>query len=239
MGLFITLIVVAFVVLLIFGWMHSSAIAEETANLDKSIREEFEPDELFISASDQSFIGIKFDSGQFIIGNTGFRKAYLFSEVVALEIVKDGASITSTNRGSQALGAAVGGIALGGVGLLAGALSGSKRTKERVKELALKITVEDHVSPMHRVTFLNWPGDKGLEASDSTVKTAADQLDRFHAHLTVGMRKADRAASATHSLPAPADYVGSVARLWDLHQAGALTLDEFQQQKALLGAPPA
>jgi outer membrane lipoprotein SlyB len=60
--------------------------------------------------------------------------------------------ITSTDRGSQLVGAAIGGIAFGGLGALAGALSGKTNSRNLVNGLALRIITDDGTYP---VTFFD------------------------------------------------------------------------------------
>lgn len=78
------------------------------------------------------------------------------SDVLEAVVVEDGA-VTSTNRGSQAAGAIVGGLLLGPVGLLAGALTGKRETKRRVERVELRLLVR-HVSyPLHLFSFMPLP----------------------------------------------------------------------------------
>lgn len=195
-----------------------------------------------MSPTDQGFIGFSFDRNMLVLGDPNFSKEYLFSEVATVDVIKNGASVTSTNRGSQLLGAAVGGIALGGIGLLAGALTGSKRTMDRTSEIGIKIVVDDRVKPLHYIQMFKWVDKKGLESDNAILKPTIDMADRLNAHLVNGMRKAAQgreddmrlASPATAPLLSSTSYAEQVKQLWELHQAGALSAEEFQQQKALL-----
>lgn len=224
------------------GISQANENVAKAATVDKTIREQFDIDELYVSTVDQSFLGFSFDRNMLVIGDAHFSKEYMFSEVASVDIIKNGASVTSTNRGSQLLGAAVGGIALGGIGLLAGALTGSKRTMDRTSEIAIKIVVDDRVRPLHYIQMFKWPDKKGLESDNALLKPTVEQADRLNAHLVNGMRKAAQnredelrlVAPASVPLLATASYADQVKQLWELHQAGALSAEEFQQQKALL-----
>lgn len=237
-------IVIAILLLLFFVVVFYEVKSEErVAGIQKILKEEFRVDELYVSREDESFLGISFDRNTLVIGDPNFRKEYMFSEVASVDIIKNNTSVTSTNRGSQLLGAAVGGIALGGVGLLAGALTGSKRTKDRTNEIAIKIVVDDRVKPIHLIKLFNWHDKNGLEDDSDMLKPYIELADRFNAHLANGMRKAAQIREDQFRVSAPAavpllsstTYAEQVKQLWELHKAGALSVEEFQQQKALLG----
>jgi hypothetical protein len=71
-----------------------------------------------------------------------------FDELVSIEVVSNGRTITKTNRGSQVLGAAVGGLALGGVGAIIGGLSGSTRADEKTTSVVLRLITKDIDHPL-------------------------------------------------------------------------------------------
>lgn len=59
-------------------------------------------------------------------------RVFEFGQLVAVEIQKNGDSIQKTNRGSQVLGSAVGGILLGPLGLLMGGSPGRSALPKRL-----------------------------------------------------------------------------------------------------------
>jgi hypothetical protein len=70
-----------------------------------------------------------------------------------------------TNRGGQAVGAAVGAALLGPAGLLLGGLTGSKQNIEQVDKLSLKIYTNDLINPVHEIVFHNLSGSKPTQFS--------------------------------------------------------------------------
>ena len=72
---------------------------------------------------------------------------------MAVEVCKNGTSLIKTNRGSQVAGAAIGAILLGPMGLLVGAVTGSKRKSEKINRLSLKIYVSDVLNPVREIVF--------------------------------------------------------------------------------------
>ncbi|EJL22439.1 hypothetical protein [Novosphingobium sp. AP12] len=132
-------------------------------------------------------------------------RVFDFEQLVSAETVSDGKSIEKTNRGSQAMGVAVGGALLGPVGMLIGGLSGSKRRHATVKQLSLKLYTNDVHFPVSEIVFFK--NSAGLPVDSRPVKQAASQLDEWYAKfLTIlhGQRK-------EHPEPLPVQPVASSA----------------------------
>jgi hypothetical protein len=131
------------------------------------------------------------------------------------------------------MGAAVGEVLLGPLGLLIGGVSGSKRTVQRVSQIGLKIIVDDRVTPIYSIDFLRVPGT-GADPKNKLVKSAAQRAEHVHALLVNAIR------NSSLQVAAPAPQIGErsvgdrIDQLWKLKEAGALTDAEFQHQKAQL-----
>lgn len=108
---------------------------------------------------DSSALAIDSARGKIAIIEVNFGQRNLsvfgYSDIVAVEVCRDGRSITKTNRGSQIAGAAVGAVLLGPVGLLIGGLTGSKRVDEKISTLSLKIYTNDIENPVREVTIFS------------------------------------------------------------------------------------
>lgn len=177
-------------------------------------------------------IAVSANGKEVALGEVTRPKSYPMTGIATVEVLKDGSSITSTDRGSQAAGALLGGAALGGVGLLIGGLSGTKRNKIMIHSLALKVVVEDRVYPVHLVSFFKARFKDGTDAHHKILKEPLDNLDRFHALMVTSLRKLGAAPPA-----GSISVTDEIKKLWDLKIAGALSEDEFQAQKAtLMGA---
>lgn len=113
-----------------------------------------------------------------IVPQSGPARIFSFNQLTAIDIEKNGSSIQTTNRGSQAFGAAVGGVLLGPVGLLLGGLSGSKKSVEKIKRLSLKIYTNDLVKPMHEIVFFDHPS--GVNPDSILVKPAIDNMEQWY-----------------------------------------------------------
>jgi hypothetical protein len=100
-----------------------------------------------------------------------------FTDLLSVEVFRDDASVTKTNRGSQLAGAAVGGVLLGPAGLLLGGLSGSKRNEAKVKTLSLKLYTNDIVRPVQEIFFFDG-GSVGIDASQ--LSSQLNDLDQWY-----------------------------------------------------------
>ena len=136
----------------------------------------------------------------------GQPRLYGFDQLVAVDVERDGMSLQKTNRGSQMLGAAVGGALLGPVGLLLGGLTGSKRQEERVKRLSLKLFTSDLHTPVTEVIFFD--SVSGDRPDSEAVKQAAAQLDEWHGRFRTILQGNERATPAVSPTPEQANTFG-------------------------------
>lgn len=190
-------------------------------------------DEVFVSPDDLSFLGFDFVNKKVIVGNRTADFAYSFESIASVEVVRNGVMLSQTNRGSQALGAVVGGLAFGGVGALLGGLTGSTRMKERISELKLKIIADDTIKPVHTVTIFASKSKKGADPRNILLRPFLEQLDRSHAHLVNAIRNTQNQRLSNSKVSQPTgDVAGELTKLWELKQLGALTSAEYHAAKA-------
>jgi hypothetical protein len=162
----------------------------------------------------------------------------LYADIVSVELTEDGSSITKTSRSSQLGGALVGGVLLGGVGAVVGGLTGSTKTSQKIKNVNLRVVIDDTKSPLHNVSFQNVEG-----ARDGLIHNAAlTQARHWNGLFDVVIRRADQARIRDVNVANPVEVKdkpsGSLAdelkKLADLKADGVLTNDEFQTQKQRL-----
>jgi len=108
-------------------------------------------------------------------------KIFDYSQLTAVEVYRDGNSLTKTNRGGQVAGAAVGAVLLGPAGLLLGGLTGSKRSIEMISKLSLMIYVNDFIQPTYEVVFHQHLGSGGTKVSDLTL--TMNELNAWHGRM--------------------------------------------------------
>jgi ribosomal protein L7/L12 len=225
----VVIIVLAFIVAGVIVVAKGASDVKFVRERTLSLSEKYKLDVLYVSPIDRGAVGIDFDQGRLIFESFGADVSYGFSEISAIAVVQNGSTITQTDRGSQLLGAAVGGLAFGGLGAVVGGLSGSSHARARLSSVFLKITVDDRVQPMRTICFLR-QGKRGIDPNSIIATQALASVERIHAHLVNAMRQVQRGVTA----PPLAVDADQLQKLWDMHQAGALTGDEFAEQKARL-----
>ena len=77
-----------------------------------------------------------------------------FDDLISCESIIDGDTLTQTNRGSQVVGAIVGGVLLGGIGALAGAVTGTKKQIDKIKDVKVKMLFNNLAEPTHVIEFI-------------------------------------------------------------------------------------
>jgi hypothetical protein len=231
-------------VVIIFVIFKFIADSKAQKNQVEMWKERYPNSDVHVSLEDNSFcvldydanavvLGLKLQRGGLLTPELPYEQTAPFSAIRKVEIKSNGTTIASTNRGSQAIGAAVGALAFGGVGAIIGGLSGSTTSTERVRNITLAITIDDRERPVHNITFLNWAYDKkGLKSDHHMVRAASSAIESFAARVENAMNKPSEGIR-----PAPAleesgkDTVELVRELWKLREAGALTQEEFQAEK--------
>jgi hypothetical protein len=147
------------------------------------------------------------------------------------EIIKDGETVFKKSAMRTVGGAVIGGALLGGVGAIVGGLSGAAKGVEKIKTLTLKIYFNNVEEPSKSIEFIN---KYTIRAEDklARVKEAEKWKDRLIAIIdkekTVAQQQVESKPTINISV---ADELKKYKELLD---AGALTTDEFNAQKAKL-----
>ncbi|WP_275790564.1 hypothetical protein [Pararhizobium gei] len=92
-------------------------------------------------------LGVDYDRRLVAISSAGLNKILKFDDVVSVEYSENGTTVSKTNRGSQALGAALGAATFGGVGAVIGGLSGSSQNQQTVSLSTINLVTADRDNP--------------------------------------------------------------------------------------------
>jgi hypothetical protein len=230
--IFILLVMIAGIVLasVVMGLRDAKTIV----GLKRRIVSQYRLNDIFVSPEDKSLVGFNFDDRKIVLGSRNSLRQYDFASIVSVEVVENGTTVTQTNRGSQLVGAMVGGLALGVAGAVVGGLSGKSRSQGRIRGISLKVAVDDHMYPIYMICFLRCSSDKGLDPDSFPANQARQSVDRFHAHILTAMRPSQPKASVISDR----GWVEELRKLWELKQAGILNEDEFAELKSRLVVKP-
>ncbi|GIP58092.1 SHOCT domain-containing protein [Paenibacillus woosongensis] len=175
----------------------------------------------------------------FVVLNSYKDRVYKYKDILKSEILTDGISVTSTNRGSQFGGALLGGFVAGGVGALIGGLSGSTTSQEEVKKIELNVIVNDTTNPIHKIAFL----DSELDSYPKDSQEYKDAYNKaYHCHQLIGVliKQADEEdkqkeiSTSSSNSPNNMSVADELRKLVQLRDEGIISIDEFEAQKKKL-----
>ena len=109
-----------------------------------------------------------------------------FNDLISVETIVNDEATQQTKRGSQVAGGVVGGLLLGPVGLLAGALTGKKKVVEKVSKISLKALVQSIDKPYLEIVFYEGSPIKLDSALHNIHSKLADEwVGRFSAIINM------------------------------------------------------
>ncbi|WP_339218903.1 SHOCT domain-containing protein [Paenibacillus sp. FSL H8-0332] len=194
------------------------------------------PDKYFISSNNDSGVIIDIENQSICLMNSDLTsgRTYNANDIIEVEIIENGNSISKTSRSSQAGGVLIGGLLAGGVGAVIGGLSGKNIQKDTVTLIDLKIIVNDLKHPVVNINFFNSLKNKeGILKSSELYKKVNKQVNEFHGLISVLIKNADQAD--THKTPPqvsiPILMAGELEKLFVLQKEGVITKEEFEIQK--------
>lgn len=183
-----------------------------------------------MNASD-TVVGFRKSTKEVMLGTIEKPVFIPYSDVIGCELKTNGNSITKTNRGSQAAGAAIGAVALGGVGLLLGGLTGSKTNRETLMKIELVVQTLHEEFPSHIVTLykaINKGIDPTSTQGEAIAKESASWLGRFNQLIKLNERAAMKSATRNKS---SMNIEERLSKLWALVESGGLSKQEYEARK--------
>ena len=157
-----------------------------------------------------------------------------YKDIISCELFQDGSTVTKTIRSSQIGGALIGGLALGGIGAVIGGLSGKTKTTEKVRQIDLRIIVNDMNAPLHDVRFLSVETNKEGLVGGNYYEKSLHEARHWHGLVEILIRRADtedkQLSSSTAQMAQPS-FSDEIKKLAALRDSGVLTDEEFKIQK--------
>jgi hypothetical protein len=147
---------------------------------------------------------------------------YNFDNIVNVEIQIDGVSVASPSIG----GAIVGGVLFGGAGAIVG--SSAKTTNQKIKNIALKIYVDDLKSPFLQLYF--YKGDTPVITNHPWVVQPQKEVNEWYSRFLniIEKRKLLAQAGGNNNGSSVAD---ELAKLSNLLKEGVISQEEFDSLK--------
>lgn len=200
--------------------------------------------EHYISPWDYSFIGLNFDNQSIGLGKDASLAISNFSQIIKVDLLRNDQTTTSTDRGSLLTRAVVGGVLLGGVGAVVGAVTAKTHSTSELSKISLRVITE---SGSYTILFLNL-GNTSSAGHSSAISSASSEADRFYGLVLKAMKQAaapQPAATANRqpilpSMSSRAAAVSSVSvaseieKLWKLKENGAISDQEYERAKQTL-----
>lgn len=152
----IILLVVGAVCLGLYVWIQNKEVAHR-AKLRDSIKDiiltkKYELDYSIIGFNEEEKFFIHVEGGDSV-------KKIPFEKIISSEVVTDGETISK----SSVKGAIIGGVVAGGIGAIIGSGVNAK-TKEKIKTIDIKLTIDSLTAPVVSIRFYTNGGDDGIYA---------------------------------------------------------------------------
>lgn len=227
---FIVLVLGVFIVLVLTVFI-AVANAKARRGIKEFVEANYKLDEVHFPGASRGVIGFNFSDQTVLLGHGKNLNRYHFSQIMTVEVVQNGLTLHTFNRGSQILGAVAGGALFGAPGAMIGGLSGSSISKTRVKSVVLKVVVENPTSPLYTFTFFKDSSKKGASESGLLASLALKSVERVHAQILIATRQA-QSPHIQSIIGAPSSNLDTLKTLWELKEGGILSEEEFNVQKA-------
>ncbi|TFJ93651.1 SHOCT domain-containing protein [Lentibacillus salicampi] len=161
---------------------------------------------------------------------------YTYRDILEIEIIQDGNTLTKTNRGSQVGGALLGSVLAGGVGAVIGGLSGSSTSEDKVESLCLRIVVNDTNNPVRLVYFLKHKF--GVRKSEDIFVHGKKDLEYWYSLFKIYINEADKEdekerneTNDDDAVTTNQSVVEEIREFGKLLEDGLITQEEYNAKK--------
>ncbi|MFD2117273.1 hypothetical protein ACFSTH_13065 [Paenibacillus yanchengensis] len=147
-----------------------------------------------------------------------------YDDILQLEILSDGSSITKTSRKGQFGGAIIGGALAGGVGAIIGGTGASQTTKEMVKKIQLRIIVNNSFKTYYEITF------QKFEAEVSKEKSYYNDVTHWY-NLLSYIIKNDKENEKSEPIQSSGSVSDEILKISELYEKKLISKEEFESLK--------
>lgn len=162
-------------------------------------------------------------------------KIFNYADVLEVEIIEDGETITKTSSSSQIGRALIGGVMLGGAGAIIGGLSGTKKNIDKIKSLDLKLIINDTTSPVRTINI--WKSKNGESKESIAFKTAYANANEWFSLFKVIINQANDNTDISEKKDdtlIKLSVADELKKLKSLVDDNILSNEEFEEQKKKL-----
>lgn len=162
-------------------------------------------------------------------------KGIKYDEVIKVEMIEDGNTVSSRSTSRTVGGAIIGGAVLGGAGAIVGGLSGNTNTNKKVTSIKLNILLRSAVDncfvfELHKSSELNLSKSLDKLSYDNIMEIGNEIKNIFEVII-------DKTDNDTNSIPkfsGPQSIADELSKLADLKERGILSDEEFNAEKKRL-----
>lgn len=180
--------------------------------------------------SDTSGVSIAYDKTRKKICLVVEHKAelYEYKDIIQSELDIDGETVMKQSLSGTVGRSLVGGVLSGGVGAIIGGTTGSKTGKEKIKNIELKITVNDLKSPVFRINFMNTEISKG----GFIYQVCYGEAEKWHGIITTLIKQAEIEQTNLNQNSTSLNSVADeLLKLKNLLDSQVITQPEFDKEK--------
>lgn len=179
MDFFLVICIILIVFCIIMAISSSGKRQEQQQNLNDQLNKlpNFSPQKTIIKYNAYNLengLSVDNQTKQICLIKNGTITLHPFSDIIECQIVIDGKTVTKTSRGSQAVGMLVGGALGGGLGVLIGGLSASKSESKKIKDVSIKILLNDLSLPCHQFSLIGCSPATGYEHISIALRDAEE-----------------------------------------------------------------
>ena len=230
---FITILIIAVVIGVLIGIV---IIVSNVQHKNKS-KEVFENLTNFNATdkylSDTSGVSIAYDEKRKKICLLVEHKAelYEYKDIIQSELDIDGETVLKQSITGTVGRSVVGGVLGGGVGAIIGGTTGAKTGKEKIKNIDLKITVNNSKSPVYRINFMNTETSKG----GFIYNISYGEAEKWHGIITTLIKQAEIEQNNVTQNPTSSNSIADeLLKLKNLLDSEVISQAEFNTEKRKL-----
>jgi hypothetical protein len=170
-----------FILIIVFFWFKQSKKEKDIKKIFLE-QENFNPSLEYISNFNHSAIAVDSENKKILFLQDMKISIINYNELLSVETRINDEVLYETKRGSQLVGAAVGGLLLGPLGLLLGGLTGKKSSTKKISKLSIRATISNIKQPFCDIIFYE---GSPVKTDSFAIEGHSKQADEWIGRLSV------------------------------------------------------